>query len=379
MLILDRYLLRQFLQIFAICFCSLAGLYIVIDAFGNLDDFIKATSEHGSLWKIMGEYYGYRTIGFFDRTSGILTLIAAMFTIATFQRFNELTALQAAGIPKWRVVKPVIAAVIVIASLAALNREIVISALRDRFSRNAQDLYGESAHDMESRTDNRTDIILRGKQTFANQQRIDKPAFALPRNLQDYGTQLIAANGYFEEANDQHPAGYLLVGVSQPKSLKDRPSLKVGDEPVILMPQDNPWLDLAKAECFVVSDVTFEHLASAADWRQNASLVDLIASLRNPSLNFGADMRVAIHARMVQPALDITLLFLGLPLVLRRNNRNMFVAIGLCVVVITVFYLVVLGCQSLGSSYMISPALAAWLPLIIFVPAAMAMSQPLRE
>jgi len=90
-------------------------------------------------------------------------------------------------------------------------------------------------------------------------------------------------------------------------------------------------------------------------------------------------MRVAIHARIVQPALDITLLFLGLPLVLRRNNRNMFVAIGLCVVVITVFYLVVLGCQSLGSSYMISPALAAWLPLIVFVPAAMAMSEPLRE
>jgi lipopolysaccharide export system permease protein len=90
-LILDRYLLRQFLQIFAICFCSLAGLYIVIDAFGNLDDFMRFSSdEHGSLWKIMGEYYGYRTIGFFDRTSGILTLIAAMFTIAMFQRFNEV-------------------------------------------------------------------------------------------------------------------------------------------------------------------------------------------------------------------------------------------------------------------------------------------------
>src|SRR4051812_33380266 len=163
MLILDRYLLRQFLQIFGICFCSLAGLYIVIDAFGNLDDFMKATAEHGSLLKIMGEYYGYRTIGFFDRTSGILTLIAAMFTIATFQRFNELTALQAAGVPKWRIVKPVVAAVIVIACLAALNREIVISSLRDRFSRNAQDLYGESGHDMEPRTDNRTDIIVRGK------------------------------------------------------------------------------------------------------------------------------------------------------------------------------------------------------------------------
>src|SRR3954470_15544963 len=105
MRILDRYLLRQFLQIFAICFISLAGLYIVIDAFGNMDDFKNSSAGHGSVLGVMTEYYTYRTIGLFARTSGILTLISAMFTIATFQRFNELTALQAAGVPKWRVVK----------------------------------------------------------------------------------------------------------------------------------------------------------------------------------------------------------------------------------------------------------------------------------
>ena len=111
----------------------------------------------------------------------------------------------------------------------------------------------------------------------------------------------------------------------------------------------------------------------------NASLPELVAGLRNPSLRLGADVRVAIHARIVQPFLDITLLFLGLPLMLSRYNRNLFVAIGLCVVVVVGFYVVVLACQWLGSSYLVSPALGAWLPLIIFVPTAMAMSQPLRE
>ena len=46
----------------------------------------------------------------------------------------------------------------------------------------------------------------------------------------------------------------------------------------------------------------------------------------------------------------------GLPLVLSRYNRNVFFAIGLCVVVVVGFYLVVLGSQYLGSSYLISPA-----------------------
>ena len=78
--------------------------------------------------------------------------------------------------------------------------------------------------------------------------------------------------------------------------------------------------------------------------------------LRNRSLDFGADERLAIHARLVQPLLDITLLFLGLPLVLSRSNRNVFLAIGMCLALVMAFMLVVMGCQYLGSSYWLEPA-----------------------
>src|SRR5262249_16242178 len=134
MLILDRYLLRQFLQIFAYCFISLAGLYIVIDAFNQLDKFNKVVGDHGSLFSVMAKWYGYQTIGFFDRTSAMLTLIAAMFTIALFQRYNELIALQAAGIRKARIIKPIVVAVIAIIVLAAANRELVIPRIRDQLA-----------------------------------------------------------------------------------------------------------------------------------------------------------------------------------------------------------------------------------------------------
>jgi lipopolysaccharide export system permease protein len=82
---------------------------------------------------------------------------------------------------------------------------------------------------------------------------------------------------------------------------------------------------------------------------------------------------------LIQPFLDTTLLFLGLPFVVTRTNRNPFIAIGLCLAVVTVFMLVVLGCQSLGSGGWLAPPLAAWLPLIIFAPLAAAMSDTLRQ
>src|SRR5262245_47862804 len=101
--IIDRYLLRQFLQTFVICCCSLIGLYIVIDGFANLEEFINYGHDHGGLLAVMGPYYLYRSLSVFDSISNVLTLIAAMFTVTWIQRHNEMTALEAAGIPKGRI------------------------------------------------------------------------------------------------------------------------------------------------------------------------------------------------------------------------------------------------------------------------------------
>ena len=68
-------------------------------------------------------------------------------------------------------------------------------------------------------------------------------------------------------------------------------------------------------------------------------------------------------------------MFLGLPLVVSRESRNVFVAIGLCIGVVAVFLLLVIGCQQLGGSGLVPPALAAWAPLMIFVPAAVGSAE----
>ena len=95
-------------------------------------------------------------------------------------------------------------------------------------------------------------------------------------------------------------------------------------DPVVLTPHDTDWLK--PDECFVASDITFNQLEGGPAWRQFASTGELLTGLHNRSLDYGADVRVTIHARLVQPILDVTLLFLGLPLVLSRQHRNVFVA-----------------------------------------------------
>jgi lipopolysaccharide export system permease protein len=373
--IIDRYLLWQFTRVFLICFCSLTGLFAVFDAFNNLDEFLNFAHQHGSLVQVIGEYYGYRSIALFDRMSGVLGLTSAMFTLTWFQRFNELTALSAAGIPPARIISPIISAAIAISLLAAASRELVIPRLQDELSRSAKDLAGDQAQELKPRYDNETDILIRGRQTFANEQRILRPDFLLPPSLDAYGRKLVAGDAYYRPPQGGRPGGYLLKGVSAPKNLAERPSLKLGDKLVLLTPMDHPWLE--PDQCFVASEVNFEQLTGGIGWRYFSSTLTLIRGLRNRSLDFGADVRVTIHSRFVKPILDVTLLFLGLPLLLSRNQRNIFVSIGLCVLVTSGFMLVVFGAQHLGSAYLISPVLGAWLPLMIFVPVAVVLSEPL--
>jgi len=375
MRIIDRYLLRQYLKVFLICFISLTGLYIVIDAFANLEEFLDYGEEEGSLLGVLSRYYGYRAVAFFDRVSGTLALTAALFTVTWMQHNNEMTALLAAGVPTWRVIAPLLAAAIGIGLLAGVNRELVLPNMIGVLSRNAQDLYGQKAHTMRPWLDGSTEILLRGEATLADENRIHKPNFMLPYGLDRYGRYLIAENAYYEPPTADHPGGYLLDEVREPAALLAAPSLTVEDRPIVLTPRDHSWLK--GNQCFVVSEVAFHVIDGGSVWQQYAATAELIDTLHRPSLDFGADLRVTVHARFTKLPLDIVLILMGLPLVIARGDRNVFAAIGLCLAMSISFMLLTLAAHAAGAHYLIDPALAAWLPLIVSVPVAAVLSEPL--
>ena len=378
MRIVDRYLLRQFLQAYVICFCSLVGLFIVFDAFTHIDEFIKYAEGRGNLLALMGEYYAYRAVFFFDRINGVLTLIAAMFTVTWIQRYNELTALMAAGLSRGRVIAPVIGGTIAISILAATSREIVVPNIAGELSRDPNDLVGTEERELRPLYDNETNILLRGEHTLAGEKQIKGPTFWLPISMHEWSKELAAANAYYQPPQADRPGGYWMKEVTKPRNINELESLKSADgKPLIITPQGAPWLE--PNECFVVSGVTFDQLTGSKNFRKFSSTATLIRALRNRSLDFGADVRVAIHGRMVQPFLDVTLLFLGLPLVLKRENRNLFLAIGLCIAVVCGFMVISLGCQYLGKIYLLDSSLAAWLPLMIFLPIAVGMSDVMKR
>jgi lipopolysaccharide export system permease protein len=376
--IIDRYLLRQFVQTFLICFVSLLGLYIVIDLFTNLDHFVRGGQKVGGIVSFIAHYYAYRWIWVFDMFSGTFALISAIFTVSWIQRHNEMTALMAAGVSRIRIVAPIIAAVVVVSILAAANRELLLPRYRHELSLRPQNPLGDKPESFKPRYDERTNILLGGKHAYPYGKRIEQPSFLLmraPPSLREHGDQLLAANATYQPPQGDRPGGYLLEGVREPRHIDTSKSLYLDGEAVLITPQDAPeWLK--PDQCFLRSDVDFDQLTSEEAFKQFSSTGQLIAALRNPSLDYGSDVKVVIHSRMVKPLMDVTLLFLGLPLVVTRESRNVFLAMGLCMGLTVIFTLAEMGLHKMGeSSYLLTPALAAWMPLMIFVPLSVGLAE----
>lgn len=378
MRVIDRYVLMLYVRWLVIAVISLSGLYIVIDGLGNLDEFVSYGKKHdGGILYVLFDYYSPRFFQFVDRTSGMLAMVAAIFAMTLMQRNNELTALMAAGISTSRVIRPLIVATIVVAGLSVANRELYLPQVRDKLSRNAQDWLGENARRCTPKYDIRTDILISGQQTYAKDKQIESPLFRLPPELSAWGRQISAARAFYKTAENGRPAGYLLQGVTQPAGLAELKTASFKGAPVLFAPSDTPGLQ--PTECFVASVITFEQLALGNSWRQQLSTQELIFGLADESIEPGADVRVTLHSRIVQPLLDLTLLFLGLPLVLTRGNRNIFVATGICFALVATFFVVTLCSHALGSNYLLDPVLAAWGPLLVFGPLAYTLSRPLWD
>src|SRR5262249_27259949 len=124
--LLDRLLVRSYVKSYLICFVSLIGLYVVVDLFTHVDDFMQKQTDFWVVTQNILQFYGYGIIQIFARLCEMIVLLAAMFTIAWVQRNNELLPLLSAGVSTRRVLRPVLMTAVVFLTLSVLNQELVI-------------------------------------------------------------------------------------------------------------------------------------------------------------------------------------------------------------------------------------------------------------
>jgi lipopolysaccharide export system permease protein len=105
---LDRYVGRVFVVAYLLATLLVVGLFLVVDLAGNLDDYLKPTSDGEPTpgAKVL-HYYGLQLPFLYLQVAPFVTLIAGMFTVAKLQKAREVIAALAAGISARRLLAPV--------------------------------------------------------------------------------------------------------------------------------------------------------------------------------------------------------------------------------------------------------------------------------
>jgi len=370
---IDRYLLLLYFRILVICLTSVISLFVIIHYFGSMNDFERLAQQRKEplVW-ILFHYYRPFALSVFERLSSLTALLALVFTVAWLNKTNELTALLAAGISKRRVVRPLLMASAVIIFGTAFLRETVIPQYQDHLDRKPGDLTGQLPRPIRPAFDHETVCLIQGRHLLPIHKEIVDMSVRIQGGplLESIGTRLVAKSGLYQPASQAHPAGYLMTNVRTPRSIDTRPSVKdpKSGEPLLLTANEHSWL--SPGSCFLVSSVEYETLRGGSSWQQYASTQELIAHLQaEKTPHSGNELRVNIHQRFVRPAVDWTVLLLGMPILLRRPDRHMFWVAGVSLGVVGGFTAFVLGMAALGTSgYLLSPSLAVWLPLLVFLP-----------
>jgi len=119
MIILAKYIIRNFLGTLLFALVAFAAIYVVIDVVGFMDKFID---RNVGLF-IVVKYYAYYLPYIIILTLPVATLLASLFSIGQLSRYNELVAMQASGLSLYRILGPLFVLGIIISLLAAYAGE----------------------------------------------------------------------------------------------------------------------------------------------------------------------------------------------------------------------------------------------------------------
>ncbi|OGX37782.1 MAG: hypothetical protein A3C53_00785 [Omnitrophica WOR_2 bacterium RIFCSPHIGHO2_02_FULL_68_15] len=119
MRLLDRYALRRLAGPLWWCLALFLLLYLVIDLFGHLEEFLRLQVPPA----VIARYYGAMLPIIFVQVAPFAVLMAVLYTVGNLNRHQELIAMRASGISPWAIVRPLLLAGALVSGLVLCANE----------------------------------------------------------------------------------------------------------------------------------------------------------------------------------------------------------------------------------------------------------------
>ena len=359
--LLDRQLFFSYLQSYVICLVSMLSLFIIVDLFANLDNIAENHRGLANMFAFIFVYYSSKVAMIFDRLSESIVLMAAMFTVAWMQRNNEILPLLSAGVSTRRVVRPVLVAACAMVGVAVLNQEFVLPTIDPQLVENRQDVNDKDIFVKGGLESNGISIsgLVAKKSTLT----VKNFTVVFPNGGGWEGIPNLQAQDAHYLPEDKSPDGkkcWQLVG-ARPPSIPTIPRSDILTNPV----EGKYYL--------YVKEIDFEAATRPKNWEIFVPTAQLLIEMGKVEYSRRQGIAVLFHCRLTRPLLGMLLVFMGLSVILRDQNRNVFINVAQCLLLCVVFFLSSFACRFLGDHGDFAPMVAAWLPVLIFGPLSFVM------
>jgi lipopolysaccharide export system permease protein len=359
MRLLDRYLLREFLVPLASCLCGFLIFWIAFDLFGELD---KMQERHLQVWDIL-EYYVCRVPEFLPIALPAALLLAVLYAASNHARYNELTAMRAAGVSLWRLSCPYMA----VGMFATIGLFVLNEVAAPQTARLADAVLSR-----------RTQI----KQVNTDQNQVQK---LMVVNSRDQRWWII---GIYKEKTAEmvnphvtwhRPDGAWLSidadravrtenvwtfsgNVAQTIESNTLP-LKLPKLATLSMPQFSETPDEIRSQIFISQ----RHDKKTRTRRADVPVREILNYMKlvpNPEIR--SWLITKLQGRFAGPCACLIVILIGIPFAAAPGRRSVFVGVAASIVMFFAYYILQQVGFVLGEAGRLPPWIAAWMPNLAF-------------
>lgn len=348
-LAVDRYVFFGAVASTAVCVFALMGLFVVVDAFGRLDDFMREAGTWNIALHSMLKYYALHLPLFFMHVAPFAVLMGALFTLARLEKHNELLAIKSCGISLRRVMLPILVLASFVSGLMYANRQWLIPHL-------AEDI--EASEKMIMRAGRRAaklhNVFLQDSSgTWFVVGRYD-----LSKHI-CYDTWIISRdNG---KRSIRYASRAVLV----------RGGLLVERGTSLLAEGSRPL----KNELIRTNLLPDDFIARASHMKlRSYSDLSWILS-RNPRAR---DVAVMLHKNLAFPLVVIVIPLIGMSLMFMREEGGMLSVVGIAILVSFMYFVLDDICSEVARQGFLSPVTGAWAPISVFSAAGIYLFTKIR-
>jgi lipopolysaccharide export system permease protein len=333
--ILDRYVLREFLNYLALGLVGFIVIFLVVDIFEKIDVFL----DHRAPAALIARFYLYRAPEVVVQVLPVALLLATFLALGQLNKFGELTAMRASGLSLLRILRPVFGVAIGAAVGSMFLSEVVVPAA----SRERDRIYDEQIQGLHR------DVIT---------ERADVTYLGNGGRIFFMRLYLVKERRMHEVILQEFRRGELTRRIDAAEATWD----------------GRRWIfssgTLRQFDHGTEHARSFDRMAVAKESRQPGEmnyfeLRSYVDKLRSSGARV-ANYLVDLHLKLAFPLINFIVVLIGASLATRLRMQSAALGFGLSVAISFVYYAFMRTGQALGHNGALPPYLAAWLGDIVF-------------